>query len=142
MKHLDGFSRSLSKIMNNKSEQLEFNLKGYSQSNIRKVLDKTFSEFGQPQESLTDGYSVDKAIDKFFADYRDLYYLIPVTGSTNSHQYLLENSSEICTPLGLSQEIQPLLDEINLLRSQSIQDKQTIFNLQLQLNSGSSREAD
>lgn len=110
-------------------KQLEFIPKVYERSKANVVLDKTFKEFGQTTVESK------KTVSQFFQDYEDLFYQIPVTGSL-SHQYLVEKSSELYK-LGEDETlstIQPLIDEITLLRSQSVADQQTILDLQIQIS--------
>lgn len=112
---------------------IEFEKRVYEKKAFNDVIDRSFQEFGQtPTESI-------KTVDQFFRDYADLYYMIPATGSTNSHQYLVEQSSILYKVEEALVDIQPLLDEITTLKSQVIQDQQTIANLQLQIASSSIR---
>ena len=108
---------------------VDFVPKVYKRKDVQSVLDRAFREFGQIEEEQDSKTS----IEQFFRSYEDLYYLIPATGSVNSHQYLVEKSSELYTPEQAAVNIQPLLDEITLLRSQSVSDQQTIISLQTEL---------
>lgn len=108
---------------------VDFVPKVYKRKDVQSVLDRAFREFGQIEEEQDSKTS----IEQFFRSYEDLYYLIPATGSINSHQYLVEKSSELYTPEQAVADIQPLLDEITLLRSQSVSDQQTIISLQTEL---------
>ena len=109
---------------------IDFVPRVYSRNDIQSVVDRKFREFGQVEEE-----DLNTSVEQFFVDYSRLYYLIPITGSTNSHQFLIEKSSELYSPDQASLDIQPLLDEITLLRSQSVADQQTIINLQTELAS-------
>lgn|SRR5574344_1444 len=103
----------------------------YEKSSLDVVVDRSFKEFGQT-------VSVEKkSVEQFFADYEDLYFQIPVEGTTGSHQYLVEKSSELYSIENPAVDIQPLLDEITTLRSQSVVDQQTILDLRTQLASTS-----
>lgn len=104
-----------------------FQAKGYDRTEADFVLDRSFSQFGQ-QEPVTE-----KTVEQFFVDYEDLYYQIPVEGEINSHEYLIRKSSELYKIDNSFGDIQPLLDEITMLRSQSIADQQTIIDLRTQL---------
>ena len=108
---------------------VSFEKRVYSKDIFNDVVDRSFQEFGQrPTESI-------KTVDQFFRDYEELYYQIPATGSTNSHQYLVEKSSLLYKVEQEFIDIQPLLDEITSLKNQSVADKQTIADLQIQLAS-------
>lgn len=108
------------------SNIVDFNTLVYDRNSTDEVVDRSFREFGQTD--VLDS----KTVDQFFRDYEDLYFQIPVTGS-NSHQYLIEKSSELYKVDSPLEDIQPLLDEITLLRSQSVQDQQTIIDLNLKI---------
>lgn len=109
---------------------IEFVPKVYSGVDMQSVVDRSFQEFGQEETG-----SVSQSLESFFEEYESLFYTIPATGSVNSHEYLVKKSSEIYTPDQTSVDIQPLLDEITLLRSQSIADTQEIISLRSELTS-------
>ena len=104
-----------------------FESKVYNRAEADFVLNRSFSQFGQ-REEITE-----KTVEQFFVDYEDLYYQIPVEGEINSHEYLIRRSSELYKIGDTLTDIQPLLDEITLLRSQSVADQQTIIDLRTQL---------
>jgi len=105
-------------------KKLNFVPRVYESNN---VLDRTFKEFGQKDVES------EKTVEQFFLDYDDLYFLIPASGETGSHQYLIEQSSKLYSLTGSMDDIQPLLDEITLLRSQSLANQQTIIELSQKL---------
>ena len=123
--------------MDSHTERIGFIPRVYEKRESNLVIDKSFKEFGQTNVDSQ------KTVDQFFQDYEDLYFQIPITGS-NSHQYLVEKSSELYKVASGDAliDIQPLLDEITLLRSQSIADQQTILDLQLQISNISSSATD
>ncbi len=113
--------------MENTRVNVGFESKAYNRAEADFVLDRSFSQFGQ-QEPVTE-----KTVEQFFIDYEDLYYQIPVEGEINSHEYLIRRSSELYRIGDTLTDIQPLLDEITLLRSQSVVDQQTIIDLRTQI---------
>lgn len=104
-----------------------FNTTVYDRDSVDNVLDRSFKEFAQTASADT------RSLSQFFKDYEHFYYQMPISGATGSHQYLVEKSSELYKTSSLSEDIQPLLDEITLLRSQSVADQQTIIDLRLEL---------
>ena len=112
---------------NNNRVNVELKTKVYSRSEADFILDRTFSQFGQQEEVSG------RTVEQFFIDYENLYYQIPVEGDINSHRYLIQKSSELVDLEETEPDIQPLLDEITLLRSQSVVDQQTIIDLRTQL---------
>ena len=118
------------------SYSVEFEKRVYQKQPFNEVVDRQFHEFGQqPTESV-------KTVDQFFVDYENLFYQIPVEGSINSHEYLIKKSSELYRINTSTEDIQPLLDEITLLRSQSVVDQQTIIDLRTQLATTGRSETD
>ena len=111
-------------------ENIGFTSKGYNRSEVDFVLDRSFTQFGQQSEET------EKTVEQFFVDYEDLFFQIPVEGETNSLEYLVKKSSELLRLYNSGsslEDIQPLLDEITMLRSQSVVDQQTIVDLRTQL---------
>jgi hypothetical protein len=90
-----------------------------------KVVDNTFSTFVQPvPEEDPD------TPEELFRLYEKLYFVIDVTGETNSHEYLVKKSSELLTFDRVTQDIQPLLDEIAQLRQENLALNQQILTLE------------
>jgi len=94
----------------------------FSTTEFNKVVNTTFSTYTQP---IT-GSSL-YSTDEFFRMYDNLYYVINVTGPTNSHEYLVKKSSELLHFDATTQNIQPLLDEIAQLRGQLLSANQQIL---------------
>lgn len=90
-----------------------------------KVVDTTFKTFTQPvPEEDPD------TPEEFFRLYEKLYYSIDVTGETDSHEYLIRKSSELVSFDRVTENIQPLLDEIADLRVQNLTLNQQIIDLE------------
>ena len=81
---------------------------------------------------VNDPVNIQLQIDKFFQDYKNLFFNIPKFGNTNSHEYLIKTSQEyIGSSNTINDEtIQALIDEISQLRQENL-------TLQQQLISGS-----
>jgi NAD-dependent SIR2 family protein deacetylase len=105
---------------NVKVEKTVFNI-----TEFNKVVDTKFNTFVQPPTG-----SAINNIDEFFRMYEDLYYVIDVTGPTNSHEYLVRKSSELLDFDVTTQNIQPLLDEIAQLRQVNLGLNQQLLDLQ------------
>lgn len=90
-----------------------------------KVVDTTFKTFTQPvpnQDTDTP--------EELFRLYDKLYYVIDVTGEINSHEYLVKKSSELLNFDKVTEDIQPLLDEIAQLRQTNLGLNQQILALE------------
>lgn len=100
----------------------------YSTTDFNKVVDTTFRTFTQPV-AVEDTDTP----EEFFRLYEKLYYVIDVTGPINSHEYLVKKSSELLTFDRVTEDIQPLLDEIAQLRQQNLALNQQILALETKI---------
>jgi len=94
----------------------------FEKGNFDKVVDRSFNTFAQPiaVEDLP-------TVEEFFDLYEQLYYEIPIEGTTQSHQYLILRSSELVDFQKDTEDIQPLLDEIAILREQILEYQQQLI---------------
>lgn len=90
-----------------------------------KVVDTSFSTFVDP----TVAQDTD-TVEELFRLYSKLYYEIPVEGNTNSHSFLIKESSKLVDFEKDLTEIQPLLDEISELREKLLQVNQQMIEIQ------------
>lgn len=97
-----------------------------------KSIDSSFKSFVTIQEEVeTD------SVQEFFRLYDKFYYEIPVEGDDNSHEFLIKESSKLIQLDQTNEAIQPLLDEIAVLRERillmqqnAIEDTIEISNLE------------
>jgi hypothetical protein len=90
-----------------------------------KVVDTSFKTFTQPvPEEDPD------TPEELFRLYEKLYFSIDITGETNSHEYLIKKSSELVNYDAVTEDIQPLLDEIAQLREQNLALNQQLIDLE------------
>jgi hypothetical protein len=68
-------------------------------------------------------------IGEFFQIYENLFYEIPKEGKTNSHEFLIKQSTDYVGSQGISDEIQALLDEITFLRQENLTLQKNIIDL-------------
>jgi len=97
----------------------------FSTTDFNKVVDSTFRTFTQPVPAQ----DLDTP-EELFRLYEKLYYVIDVTGETNSHEYLVKKSSELLTFDRVTEDIQPLLDEIAQLRTENLNLSQQILKME------------
>ena len=105
----------------------------YNRAQASKIVDNSFQTFAQTaaeDEPLT--------VEEFLQEYERLYLDIPLTGETNSHEYLLGRSGELVQFDQQIQDIQPLLDEIAQLRNINLGLNQEIIDLNIELAGGTS----
>jgi len=97
----------------------------FATTEFNKVVDTSFKTFTQPVPEQDPDTP-----EELFRLYEKLYYSIDVTGETNSHEYLIKKSSELINFDAVTEEIQPLLDEIAQLREQNLALNQQILSLE------------
>lgn len=89
-----------------------------------KVIDRNFKTFGV-EELQNDKLTV----EEFFANYETLFKEIPIEGESNSHEYLIKESSKLIEVTKDTADIQPFLDEITNLRTQLLSANERIIEL-------------
>lgn len=94
-----------------------------------KVLDRNFNFFFQETSEDVDNDTV----EELFRLYDKLFYEIPKEGEENSHQYLVERSSDMYKSEERSEEIQPLLEEISELRERLLENQKENANLNAEI---------
>lgn len=97
----------------------------YNKDKVNTVLDTEFKTFTKPVPEVDND-----TVEEFFRLYDKLFYIIPVEGENNSHQFLLKKSSELTKLEQTSEDIQPLLTEIAQLRQQLLDANKQIFELE------------
>ena len=95
------------------ANEIKIQKKVYDPKTFNKVVDRDFKTFAQPADVETE-----VTVEEFFAIYDDLYFEIPLEGDSRSHQFLVTKSSELLDYEKDTSDIEPLLDEIALLRQQ------------------------
>ncbi len=98
----------------------------YGLNTYTKAIDTNFTEL------LTQAVEVTASvitIDQFFEYYSQLFFEIPVSGSINSHTYLVEQSQQYIGGSVLDAEKQALIEEINSLRQQILDINQTFTSI-------------
>ena len=98
-----------------------FNKRKFNQS-----VDTKFSQLVPKPEAEVPAPTV----EDFFILYTELFYEIPKEGETNSHTFLIKESSEYVDFDKINEDIQVLLEEITALRTELVEKDQT--NLELQ----------
>ena len=106
------------------------------------TIDTSFSQLGIPVEADRSTFDPSLAtVGDFFTIYQSLFYSIPKEGSINSHQFLIDQSTEYTQYVAQQAEIDELLEEINELRAQNLElvndvilATEAISNLETNLN--------
>ena len=100
----------------------------FSKVDFSKIVDTSFKTFTQPvPEEDPD------TPEELFRLYDKLYYSIDAEGDENSHAYLVNKSSQIINFDAVTEDIQPLLDEIAQLREENLSLTQQILTLETKI---------
>ena len=121
----------------NIKKQISLTTQKFNKVSFEKRIDTEFSELITTPGSnifnkLTDDTSRD--INKFFTLYNEIFYDIPKEGPTQSHKYLIQQSSEYINFNPNSELIATLRQEITDLREELLAEQQKTSDLLNTLN--------
>jgi hypothetical protein len=94
----------------------------YDKDQFKSTVDSALPTDPTPTQSIP-------SVGEFFNSYSQLFFDIPKTGETNSHEYLIKTSQAYVGDQQTNEEIDALIQEINGLRETVLQQQETIFNL-------------
>jgi len=96
----------------------------FSKEEYFRVIDTSFNQLGV--KPLSQQIEEQPTVEEFFEMYNDLFYNIPEFGETNSHEFLIQKSSEYIN-------FNPNQDEIIALQNEISQLREELLNTQKQL---------
>lgn len=107
---------------------INFNRQVFNKEKFKNTVNTEFTQLVQtPDETFFDPNLAE--VEDFFTVYDNLFFDIPQTGETNSHEFLIKQSSEYIGFQQQNETIKELLDEITELRQENLEIRQQ--NLQL-----------
>ena len=110
--------------------KIKLNRNVFDKNKFKETVDTSFSQLKvKPTQKFFDTSLA--TVNDFFVLYEELFYEIPKDGTTNSHEYLIQQSSEYTGFVGVNDEIQALLTEITMLREELLEKEKTIANLDI-----------
>jgi hypothetical protein len=114
-------------------EQLNLNKRVYAKNQYERVINTAFSQLATSPSPTTPSVTQQTTIsvNEFFQNYTDLFFQIPKFGTTNSHEYLIKTSTDYIGSTTISNDVQALIDEINLLQAQNLELNQKLIEVQL-----------
>ncbi len=98
----------------------------YGANTYPKIINTAFTELVSTQ---TETEEVSMNVDELFQQYERLFFDIPISGSINSHSYMVERSTQYIGGSVEDQEKRALIEEINSLRQQLLDLSQTYLNI-------------
>ena len=108
------------------SEKVQIIKKVYKKNNYTEVVDTTFNQL---ISLIKPNEEEEISVDGFFELYNDVFFKIPKKGDDNSHQYIIEKSSQYLGDEFTNPLIDELQREITSLKQQQLVSSDTISDL-------------
>jgi hypothetical protein len=110
-------------------EKVNLNRQVFNKDKFNQTVDTSFSQLG-PQQPDPSFFDINLATQEdFFTLYDKFFFEIPKEGDTNSHMYLITESSNYINFQQNNEEIQALLQEITDLREENLTLRQENVDL-------------
>jgi len=110
------------------NENISLNKTVYNKTQYEKTIDTSFNQLGV--QTIQEQIDQQPTVEEFFDLYNTLFYDIPERGSINSHEYLIQQSSEYINFTQNNAEITALQQEITQLRTELLDAQKQIVELQ------------
>ena len=108
------------------SEEIKLNKTVYNKDLYLKTIDTEFKQLGI--KTIQEQIDSEITVDQFFEFYNELFYDIPETGNINSHEFLINQSSNYINFEGNTEEIEALQNEISQLRQELLSAQQQLID--------------
>jgi hypothetical protein len=108
------------------SQEINLYKEVFGQNTYKRVID---TQFTQLAETSTDQVEEDNTVERFFELYEQLFFQIPLTGEINSHEYLVNRSSEYLGGSVVTNNEKALIQEINSLRQQLLEANTNLIEI-------------
>jgi len=110
------------------SEKIDLNKTVYNKPLYEKTIDTSFSQLGV--KTIQEQLDEQPTVEELFELYNELFYNIPKNGTSNSHEYLIQQSSEYIDFDQNNSEVEALQNEIAQLRTELLDAQKQIVELQ------------
>lgn len=109
----------------------------FNKPQYKQVIDTSFSQLGITSVSASAEDQI--SVEEFFGYYNSIFYDIPPTGDTNSHEFLVKSSGEYINFDQIAEEILALQQEIAGLREELLAEQIKVVELEsgVTINTGS-----
>jgi len=108
------------------SQELNLYREVYGQNTYKRVIDTQFTQLVEP---VSEEVEEDATVERFFELYEQLFFEIPLTGESNSHEYLVNRSSEYIGGSVITDNEKALIQEINSLRQQLLEANTNLIEI-------------
>ena len=122
------------------SEEINLNKTVFNKDQYSKVIDTAFSELGVT--TIQEELEAQPTTEEFFSLYNQLFYEIPEFGELNSHEYLIQQSSEYINFEANREIINELQKEISQLRIELLNSEKQTIELETKSSLGASSVLD
>lgn len=112
-------------------ETINIEVTKYNKAELTRTVNTSFTQFGVTSPATQAPIEETITVSEFFTAYNTLFYTIPKSGDTNSHEYLVKTSGEYVGGVGINQEVEALQQEITQLRQENLDLQQSLLNLQI-----------
>jgi hypothetical protein len=109
------------------NQRIDLNRKVYDKDKYQKTIDTSFTELLPPPPPEAEVVTL--TVDQFFQLYNQLFFSIPKTG-INSHNTLIQQSSEYVGDEQTNEELEALVQEVNYLRAELLEAQQELIRIQ------------
>ena len=102
------------------NEPAKLNRQVFDKDKFKETINTEFNQLvEQPDPTFFDPELA--TIEDFFTLYNKFFFEIPKLGETNSHEFLIKESTEYVGFEAVNEQIQALLDEIAALREENLE---------------------
>ena len=122
------------------SEEINLNKTVFNKVQYSKTIDTTFSELGVT--TIQEELNIQPTVEEFFSLYNQLFYEIPEFGELNSHEYLIQQSSEYINFEANREIINELQKEISQLRTELLNSEKQVIEFETKSSLGISSVLD
>jgi hypothetical protein len=102
----------------------------YKNFNLVNSGNREFTFFNNSPQDIQDIIDDETSIEEFFELYNQLFYLIPILGENNSHEFILKNSGKLTSIEETQEEVSILQNEISEIRKQNLDLQLKIIKLE------------
>lgn len=113
-------------------EKIDLSKTVYNKASYNKIIDTSFNYLGTV--NIVDTLQNQPTVEEFFELYNTLFYDIPEEGDSNSHEYLINQSSEYINFTQNNEEIEELQKEISQLRTELLDCQKQLLESQTGIN--------
>ena len=110
------------------SEEIKLNKVVFDKTEYSNIIDTTFSELGAT--TIQEEIDALPNTEEFFSLYNQLFYEIPEFGELNSHEYLIQQSSEYINFDANREIVNELQKEISQLREELLTSQRQAVELE------------